>query len=306
MTSLPDADSVIRAPGPWVHRDVSANGCRFHVVDAGSGPAVLLLHGFPTFWWTWREHITAIADAGFRVLAMDLRGYAGSDHPPRGYDPRTLAADIAGVIRSLGESKAIVVGHGWGGLVAWSAAVLHPEVVQAIAPIAMPHPRVLRAAIMRDRRQRKAMRYAIGFQAPFWPENRLTSNDGHRIGQYLSTWSKDASWATDELSAQFQCAFLRWPTAHTAIEYHRWAVRSAIRPDGLGYMAVMEAPVQQPVLHIYGASDPMILEGSMDGSDEYVRGSYVRAAIDSGHFVHEERTLEFRSILTPWLKQFHD
>ena len=102
--SLDDSDaSSVRVDGPWEHRFVSANGARFHVAEAGDGPLVLLLHGFPQFWWAWRHQMPALADAGYRVAAMDLRGYGACDKPPRGYDPLTLAADVAGVIRSLGE-----------------------------------------------------------------------------------------------------------------------------------------------------------------------------------------------------------
>ena len=104
-------------------------------MEAGHGPAVLLLHGFPQFWWTWRHQLTALADAGYRAIAMDLRGYGGSDHTPHGYDPATLAADIVGVVRSLGEEPACIVGHGWGGLGAWSVAVLQPSVVRGIVPV---------------------------------------------------------------------------------------------------------------------------------------------------------------------------
>jgi pimeloyl-ACP methyl ester carboxylesterase len=100
---------------------------------------------------------------------MDLRGYGGSDHPPQGYDPRTLAADVAGVIRSLGITRAVIIGHGWGGLVAWSTAILEPEVVRAIVPVSMPHPRRLRAALLGSRQQRRAMGYALRFQIPFAP-----------------------------------------------------------------------------------------------------------------------------------------
>lgn len=82
------------------HRDVAANGARFHIAELGDGPLVLLLHGFPQFWWTWRHQLTALADAGFRAVAMDLRGVGGSDRTPRGYDPANLALDITGVIRS--------------------------------------------------------------------------------------------------------------------------------------------------------------------------------------------------------------
>src|SRR5215211_7613215 len=116
----PPEPSTVRIAGPWTHREVSANGIRLHVVECGDGPLVLLLHGFPEFWWSWRHQLIGLADAGFRAVAVDLRGYGDSDKPPRGYDGWTLAGDIAGLIRSLGERDAAVVGHDWGGLLAWT------------------------------------------------------------------------------------------------------------------------------------------------------------------------------------------
>src|SRR3712207_376699 len=104
----PDATSVL-LPGPWTHRDISCNGVRLHAAEAGSGPLVLLLHGFPQFWWTWRSQLTSLADAGFHVVAPDLRGYGASDKPPRGYDLPTLSADVAALVRALGEQDAVVV-----------------------------------------------------------------------------------------------------------------------------------------------------------------------------------------------------
>jgi len=270
-------------------------------VDAGEGPAVVLLHGFPTFWWTWRRQVTALADAGYRAIAMDLRGYGGSDHPPDGYDPRTLAADVAGVIRSLGEENAVIVGHGWGGLVAWSTAVLEPETVRAIAPVSMPHPRQLRRALLRRGGQRSAMRYATSFQLPLIPESRLAAHDAQRIIDLMTSWSHDVSWLDEPTTDAFRAAFLRWPTPHTAVEYHRWGARSSIRPDGLSYMSLMEAPLQRAVLQVHGAMDPMMLPSSVDGSENYVRGSYQRIDLDTGHFPHEEKPEAFNAALIDWL-----
>ena len=140
-----DAAEIL-VEGPWRHRLVSANGARFHCVEglashgsaeaAGAvnggppvhpyrgagGPLVLLLHGFPQFWWAWRHQIPDLARAGYRVVAMDLRGYGASDKPPRGYDTETLTADVAGVIRALGEAHAVIVGHDWGAWIAWACA----------------------------------------------------------------------------------------------------------------------------------------------------------------------------------------
>jgi pimeloyl-ACP methyl ester carboxylesterase len=298
---LPDPETAILAAGPWVHRDVAAHGARFHVVDLGEGPAVLLLHGFPTFWWTWRHQLTALAAAGYRAIAMDLRGYGGSDHPPEGYDPRTLSADVAGVIRSLGLPEAVVVGHGWGGMVAWSTAVLEPEVVRAIAPVSMPHPRQLRRAILRNRHQRRAMRYALGFQWPFVPERSLTAHDAQRVHDLMSRWSADDAWLDETTSNAYRAAFLRWPTAHTSVEYHRWAVRSVIRPDGLTFMSLMEAPLQRAVLQVQGSADPMVLASSVAGSEAYVRADYQRVDLDTGHFPHEEAPAAFTEALVEWL-----
>ena len=116
--------------GPWRHRDIAANGIRFHVAVgehlAPDRPLVILLHGFGEFWWAWRHQIPALDAAGLSVAAMDLRGYGASDKTPRGYDPHTTAYDVAGVIRSLGFSRAVVVGHDWGGLAAWSTLAYAP------------------------------------------------------------------------------------------------------------------------------------------------------------------------------------
>lgn len=298
---LPDPESAIRIAGPWQHRDIAANGARFHIVEAGEGPVVLLLHGFPTFWWTWRRQLVDLAAAGFRAIAMDLRGYGGSDHTPHGYDPRTLSADAASVLRSLGVSHATVVGHGWGGLIAWTMAVLEPDLVSRIVPVSAPHPRRLRRALLSDSRQRRAMRYVLGLQPPFLPENSLRRDQAARVGQLLQEWSHDRSWITDEVEGTYRGAFLRWPTAHTSIEYHRWAVRSALRSDGTSYMALMEAPVSRGVLTMHGLRDPMVLATTMTGSADFVRADVEHIELDCGHFPHEERPEEFTAALVAWL-----
>src|ERR1700761_9411308 len=121
-------DSGVRVEAPWTHLFVGANGSRFHVVEAGTGPLVLFLHGFPEFWWAWHDIMTEVADAGFRAVAIDLRGYGASDKPPRGYDGYTMAADVTGLIRALGERSAMIVGAGAGGMIGWGAAPVHPQI----------------------------------------------------------------------------------------------------------------------------------------------------------------------------------
>ena len=131
--AIPDPSSV-RLDGPWTHRDVHANGIRFHVAECGpTAPGtslVVLLHGFADFWWSWRHQLTGLAEAGYRAVAVDLRGYGDTDKPPRGYDGWTLSGDVAGLIRALGHSEATLVGHADGGLVCWATAMLHPRLVR--------------------------------------------------------------------------------------------------------------------------------------------------------------------------------
>src|SRR6478609_638645 len=131
--------AFVNIDGPWEHRYVSANGARFHVAEMGDGPLVLMLHGFPQFWYAWRHQMVALAGQGYRVAAMDLRGYGASDKPPRGYDTYTLAADVASVVRSLGSRDAVVVGHGWGGWIGWSMPAMQPAVTRAVASFGVPH-----------------------------------------------------------------------------------------------------------------------------------------------------------------------
>jgi len=292
----------VNAPGPWEHRMVAANGARFHVVEAGTGPLVLLLHGFPTFWWTWRHLLPVLADAGYRAVAMDLRGYAGTDKTPRGYDQVTLSGDVASVVRALGERDACLVGHGWGGALAWATAVLHPSLVRGIVPVAAPHPRRLRAAVASDPSQLRAIGFALGYQRPWLPERQLVADGGAAIGRLLRSWSGTPGWPDDDVVATYQATFLLPQVPFSALEYFRWAVRSVGRPDGLRFASRMRVPVGVPVLHLQGERDPVMLPATSAGSEEFVVGPYRRELVDTGHFVHEERPEETGALLLEWLK----
>jgi len=301
VTAL-DPEEVILAEGPWTHRDVPANGARFHVAEMGRGPLVLLLHGFPTFWWTWRRALPALAAAGYRAAAMDLRGYAGSDHPPRGYDPFTLSADVTGVIRSLGERHAVVVGHGWGGFLAWTAAVLHPEAIRGIAPVSMPHPRRLRRSMIGDSAQRRASSYMFGFQVPASPERDLLEDRAAEVGRLIRSWSATPHFPDATADATYRAAMLHLNTAHCALEYHRWALRSIPRPDGIRFVRRMKDPIWAPVMQVQGADDPTVLSSSSRGSETYVQGPYRWVEVPGcGHFPHEEQPEAFLDELVSWL-----
>ncbi len=281
---------------------VSANGARFHVAGMGGGPLVLFLHGFPEFWWAWRHQLTVVAAAGFRAVAMDLRGYGASDKPPRGYDPMTAAADVAGVIRSLGARDAVVVGHGWGGVVAWSAATLHRDQVRRIAVVSTPHPSCLRKAHLSDPAQLRASRHVLAFQRPFLPERSLVRNDAALVGRLLRSWSRPG-WPDVEADRRYRAAFQIAGVANCALEPYRWAVRSVARSDGMRYAQQMRRPVTTPVLQLHGADDPVLLETSAQPSAGYVDAPYRWHGMRGvGHFPHEESPDDVNDQLVAWLR----
>jgi pimeloyl-ACP methyl ester carboxylesterase len=295
-------DEIVHLDGPWTHREVSAGGTRFHLAEAGAdGPLVLLLHGFPQFWWTWHNQLVSLPAAGYRVAAVDLRGYGGSDKPPRGYDLVTLAGDAAGLVRALGEANAIVVGHDWGGLLAWTMAVYHPKVVQRIAAVSAPHPLRLRQAVREDLRgQGWAARNTLKFQVPRW-EHRLLADDAAAIGALLHEWSAPG-WPDEHSEQLIRQAFQIPGVAHCALEYQRWLIRSIPRPDGLRYAHRMRAPIQVPALQLHGALDTCVLPRSAQGSGRYVEAAYSWKLLDgAGHFPHQERPRAFDARLLGWL-----
>jgi pimeloyl-ACP methyl ester carboxylesterase len=185
-------------PG-WTHRDVTANGIRLHLVEMGSGPLVLLLHGFPEFWYAWRFVIPRLAAAGFRVAAPDLRGYGLSERPrgTRRYTLDELSADVAGLVRALGEERAAVVGHDWGGVVAFAAAERHADVVDRLVVVNAPHPRAMRRELRNPDQLRRSW-YAGFFQLPWIPEAVLRAGRFALLRRVLRTGPHRRGAVTDE------------------------------------------------------------------------------------------------------------
>lgn len=280
---------------------MSANGARFHVAEAGpaDGPLVLLLHGLPQFWWAWRHQLTALAEAGWRAAAMDLRGFGASDKPPRGYDTMTSTADVAGVVRSLGAPRAVVVGHGLGGWVAWSMPALQPRVTRAVVPVSVAHPLRMRSTGLLPTGLLSA-RALASYQVPWLPERRLRHGD--HVEAVLRQWSARPGWPGPEEVERYT-AGMRVPfVAHSAMEYYRWAVRSLLRPDGLRFARAVQRTVTVPVLQLHGAQDPVVPPRRARGSSVYVEGPYRWELVPgAGHFPAEEAPEAVTAALTDWL-----
>lgn len=310
---MPPDPSVTRIGGPWRHLDVHANGIRFHVVEAdpdtgpGSGtdrPLVILLHGFGSFWWSWRHQLTGLA--GARVVAVDLRGYGGSDKPPRGYDGWTLAGDTAGLVRALGHQNATLIGHADGGLVCWATAVLHPRAVRAIGLVSSPHPLALRASALRREDQRRALLPSLlGYQLPIWPERRLTCDDGRELERLMRSragarWLASADFI--ETVRHLRTAIQIPSAAHSALEYQRWAFRSQLRAEGRRFMKLMKRPAAVPVLHLRGDADPYVLADPVHRTRHYAPHARYVSVAGCGHFAHEEDPGVVNAELTSFLR----
>lgn len=294
--------SIILREGPWSHRMVAANGGRFHLAvsgaDDGAAPLVVLLHAFPQFWWAWRAQLAGLADRGYRVAAMDLRGYAGSDKPPSAYTTPSMAADVRGVIRSLGAASAVVIGHGLGGQVAWSMPAIAPQVTRAVGVLAAPHPVPLHqhASAVATPATMKSLSY---FQVPWFPERSITQ--GHLVARLLSDWG-GPQWRPDHVDLYTDAMRLPF-VAHSAMEQLRWSVRSTPRLDGRRYLAAVNRPVTVPVLSLSGSSDPVYRRGAYRRDKNYVRARYSQVGVDgAGHFLPEEAPEEVTELLAEWLE----
>jgi len=301
--------SAALVDGPWRHEFVAANGSRFHVALAGpepthdrngpGSPLVVLLHGAAQFWWAWRHQVVALADAGYRVAAMDLRGTGASDKPPSGYDVPTRTRDVAGLVRSLGHDRAVVVGHGTGGAVAWAMATLQPAVTAAVAALSAPHPARLHAS-MRQLLTPAALRLVAFAQVPTLPERALREAD---LVEHLLTAGAAAARPAEEV--RLYRTALRIPfAAHAALEQVRWLVRSTPRPDGRRFLSAVRRGVPVPALQVHGAHDGLLRRRLADADGAALARDFRFEVVDgAGHFLPEEAPDRVNALLTGWLER---
>jgi pimeloyl-ACP methyl ester carboxylesterase len=181
---------------PVTHRSVHANGIDIHLAEAGAGPAVLLLHGFPELWYSWRHQVVALADAGYRAIAPDLRGYGRTTAPAavEDYAMVHMVADVVGVLDSLGEDRAVVVGHDWGANIAWACAQLYPDRVAAVAALSVPFQQRPSEPPVRRLRRMTATRFnwALYFQEPGVAEAELEQDVTRTLRLMFYALSGDA------------------------------------------------------------------------------------------------------------------
>jgi pimeloyl-ACP methyl ester carboxylesterase len=317
------------------HRDATANGIRIHYVEQGTGPLVLLCHGFPEGWYSWRDQLAALAAAGYRAVAPDMRGYGRTEAPAEipSYTVLDIVGDMIGLVNVLGENQAVIVGHDWGANIAWHAALFRPDVFPAVAALSVPF-RQRGPAPPLDllRKAGQLTHYWFHFQEPGVAEAEFERDPRAALRRVLYSISGDAPPETRRLTLQPGKGWLAntldpghlpaWLTDadldHMAAEFSRSGFRGGLNwYRNIDRNWELTAPwagalIRQPALFIAGSADPIIEFGSgalaLQALAATVPGLRRKLLIDgAGHFIQQERPqivnqaiLEFLAGLPAW------
>ena len=251
---------------------------RLHYVEEGEGPLVVLLHGFPEAWFGWRFQIPALAQAGFRVVAPDLRGFNLSSKPNgvSAYELQHVAFDIKELIESLGERAARVAGHDWGGATAWELAMRHPEVVDRLAILNSPHPLRFRSALRNPRQLKKSWYFGF-FQLPRVPEMLLPRDNWAGLKQGFAKDARPGTF-TPEDAARYVEAWEQPGAASASVNYYR----AAVRRRGAKFL-----PIAAPTLVLWGDRDRYLVPELAEPDPVDVPNARVEH-FDASHWLHHD------------------
>lgn len=267
------------------HGYADSNGVKIHYASLGSGPLIVMIHGFPDFWYTWRDQMEALSDK-FQCVAIDQRGYNLSDKPKgvENYDMRLLVGDVIAVIKSLGQQKAIIVGHDWGGMVAWQLALNVPQVVDRLIILNLPHPRGLSRELAHNPEQQKNSAYARAFQQP-------DAASKFNVEQWTG-WVKDPA-----ARAKYVEAMKRSDVEAMLNYYKRNYPKEPYTED--------TSPVvktQMSVLEIHGLGDTALLPGALNNTWDWMGKDYTLVTIPgAGHFVQQDASDLVSRTMRAWL-----
>lgn len=279
------------------HRHIEANGIRLHVVETGpkSGIPVILLHGFPEFWYGWRKQLPALTEAGCRVIVPDQRGYNLSDKPKgiKNYHIDKLVGDILGLIEALDYEKVNLVGHDWGAVVSWVFAFKHPEHLHKLGILNAPHPLVIRRFLQRDPEQIRRSWYTYFFQLPWIPESGMRANHWRGMVRALRGSGKIHTFTNEDI-AKYKEAWSQ-PGAITAmINWYRAGARYFLRLP-------KEMRIKVPTLMIWGMKDFALTHRLARPSMDYVEQGNLLLFPDATHWVQHEAAEEVNHYLIDFL-----
>jgi epoxide hydrolase 4 len=279
------------------HREIETNSVRLHTVEAGpeGGPPLVLLHGFPEFWYGWRKQIGPLAAAGFHVLVPDQRGYNTSDKPRRvrDYDLDLLARDVVGLIDQIG-GKALVAGHDWGGAVAWWLGCNYPEHLERLAILNCPHPLVMRDTLLKSSRQRKMSFYMFLFQVPWLPERTFSKNNYAAAIKAFQATSRPGTFTEADFE-RYREAWSHPGEVRSMIHWYRAALRSQRKWP-------REPRVRNvPTMLIWGARDRNLLREMARPSIDLCDDGRLEFIEEASHWVQHEEPERVNRLLLDFL-----
>jgi pimeloyl-ACP methyl ester carboxylesterase len=283
--------------GPLVERCVSVGGLRFHLVEGGSGPLVLLLHGFPEFWWSWRHQLPALADAGYHAVAVDLLGYNLSAKPRSvaAYRPRALARATAELIETLGHRSASVVGHDWGGGVAWFTAAYQPQSVERLVIMGAPHP-LRMASWLRSFRGVRAEVHALVAQIPLLGQAAFGARHCAWLRRRFLVPAARAGAFDSSNVRRYTEALSRPGALRSALNYYRAAARA---PEQALLKTVV---IGCPVLLLWGRQDRFVPPHLALPDPRLVPDASLEVFDGADHWIQNERPQQVSARLIDFLR----
>lgn len=287
------------------HDFADVNGVRLHYANAGAGKMIIFLHGFPEFWYAWRKQLAEFGE-DYLAVAPDMRGYNLSSKPPEveQYEIRHLAQDVVSLASHLGAKKFLLVGHDWGGVVAWATAMAFPESVEKLIIINAPHPVVFRRELRENPAQQQASEYMIMFRSP-QAEALITADNFDNFQEHLLGELLRQGHFTEADRQEYVQAWSQPGAITGGLNYYRAA--QAGPPEALlgeAFDAMRRFPsldVKAPTLVIWGEKDPYLLIGNLKGLEEYVPNLKIERFADATHWVVHEKTAEVNSLIRRFL-----
>ena len=305
----PDEPADAPIDGPWAHGTTTANDLQCHYVTAGEGDPVVFLHGFPEFWYGWRRQLPAVAEAGYRTIAPDLRGYNRTERPAgvEQYRLDVLVEDVVALVETLCDGSATIVGHDWGGLIAWEVAGRRPDVVDRLAILNAPHPELYDREL-RSLDQLLRSWYILYFQLPVVPDRLLGAFDARLVRWLFENASEFENAFTPEDIDRY-CRAVSRPGAPTAaINYYRALFRATIRDElpllsrpGHPPGAMQAGRIDVPTLVCWGLQDVALVPELTVGLDEWVSDLRLERFPAASHWLHHELPEEISETLLDWL-----
>ncbi|BAU14730.1 soluble epoxide hydrolase [Leptolyngbya sp. NIES-3755] len=266
----------------WTHDRIFTNGINLHYVTQGEGDLILFLHGFPEFWYSWRKQIPEFAK-DHKAVAIDLRGYNDSDKPTGNdaYRMSEFVADVKGVIEGLGYQRCTLVGHDWGGAIAWNFAYTYPDMLDKLVILNLPHPAKFSQGLTTPQQMLKSW-YILFFQLPALPEFLIQLNDYKVIESAFLGMAVNKDAFTKEDIDQYKNAIAKRGALTSMINYYRNAFQSGIVRKDWGVL-------EMPTLMIWGEEDTALGKELTYGTEEYVKDFRIRYIPNCSHWVQQEQ-----------------